>query len=258
MRLVIIHGNLLPRRRQVLMVLVCVCVLVAASLFRGSLSRERPLEAVTIETKESTNYVEPKDTEKAAANAGSLLETDGKETSTETKTTRSSELNKNSEPKGAAGSCLQTLFNATYPSLIRQLASNPEDYGVRTIRGVDNNKLIRGLTADFFRRRRMVLLGDSTLYYMTKWLDMLLLLPESTGDFSYKALSEANSVVISHPGNAKINAMVPRKIIHDDGTHIEWIGLAGPTTGPKLTTALRNMFQETKKLKPEIIVANMG
>ena len=88
-------------------------------------------------------------------------------------------------------SCLHRLFNATYPTLTQQLAAHPDENGVKPLRLAPTNNspegevlFFPGLQANFFRGRRMALLGDSTLYYMTKWLDMLLLMDSHTSDFN--------------------------------------------------------------------------
>jgi len=181
-------------------------------------------------------------------------------------------------PSPRKRSCLQRLFNATYPALNQQLAAHPDENGVKPLRLVPTNNsaegevlFLPGLQANFFRGRRMVLLGDSTLFYMTKWLDVLLLMDTNTSGFSHTndinqpptiTLSQANALVESHPANKQVDVAGftrPRKIIKpEDGTHIEWIGMAGLTEEPALTNAIRSMFEQSKLIQPEIIVFNFG
>jgi hypothetical protein len=117
-------------------------------------------------------------------------------------------------------------------------------------------------------------MGDSTLFYMTKHLYVMLLdkdpaYKQSTiiprrqdPGFSNMTLSEGKKYVEANAPNLGVSlgcCQPPRPIDirQEDGTYIEWMGMSGPAEG-RTKEKLDSMFARAEKVQPEVIVTNMG
>lgn len=172
-------------------------------------------------------------------------------------------------------SCSDRVSNQTLPWLIQELSKNPEA-GLRPLIGetlpvVTMPGLDEDLLSAAFRGRRIALVGDSTLFYLTKWLDVLLLRHNHTTSPSSPADARLDAMSLS-AANAHIRRKavasgkmlddhdIPGAIVDASGhTHIQWIGAAGPVAGSPAERLFRNVWAKMEySIRPEVIVANMG
>ena len=152
---------------------------------------------------------------------------------------------------------------------------------------------MRGLDMKIFRGKRIAMMGDSTLYYPTKWLYPMIKKfndEEDVDNYENMTLGKASAFVHDRAvkfGVAPIDTGAPPKPIKTlDGTvsgynfiftnssykyeikiiiqltfpfqWIEWMGVAGPTPAPVLEGKISAMFSQAGRMKPHVIIANMG
>ena len=164
--------------------------------------------------------------------------------------------------------CLQDVTFTELPALLSKLNEDPESNALNEVKTNTTTTTInhKGLDMTVFRGKRVALMGDSTLYYLTKWMYPLL---TSLGDevalpsYENQTLKDAASLVYKrtaklgagHPAAAE----KPPQVIKDsnDGTWVRWMGFAGPGQHD-FETKLDSMFKTAKEMKPDIIIANMG
>jgi len=120
-----------------------------------------------------------------------------------------------------------------------------------------------GLHLDSFRHKRTAFLGDSTIFYMAKWLVSMLRHEESSlakgmGSIPYHTMKneQGNSVVQNNKHIMLKGTSVPPPFRKDD-TWFEWYGMSGNSHG--LTEVLLDkMFLKSEAMKPQVVVANMA
>mmetsp|Transcript_25843 Transcript_25843/g.55610 ORF Transcript_25843/g.55610 Transcript_25843/m.55610 type:complete len:294 (+) Transcript_25843:3-884(+) len=103
-------------------------------------------------------------------------------------------------------------------------------------------------------------MGDSTLYYPSKYLYALLMKLENEGvddpEYEKMTLSEASALVLQRANTFHLFARGdqggPRPIKIPDGTWIEWMSLE------YISKSVEGMFVTAEEMNPDIVVANMG
>jgi hypothetical protein len=181
-----------------------------------------------------------------------------------------------------------TDLQTSLPLLVAALRDDPEKNALRPLTLHLNSTLpplafhFPGLSEQLlsraFQGRRIALIGDSTLYYLIKWLFALMVdnntnnsdIRNKTGMFTnldLLNLTNGNTLVRKSSLNCRGNCVVlddhsskaKSKPIIDTkhGTHIEWMGGA---TGPKPNTEvlLRKAWERANVYQPEIVIVNMG
>lgn len=145
-------------------------------------------------------------------------------------------------------------------ALTHVLQSSPQQFALNPVRteqycfpGLDDNML-----ANVFQGRKTVLVGDSTLYYATKWLHAIMhrLDQGSLGIPKNTTLSQANRII--DPTNALMNLHAqqnPSPYITSD-THIEWLGFVG--SAGALSCEFNQIWERVALIRPSIMVVNMG
>jgi hypothetical protein len=132
---------------------------------------------------------------------------------------------------------------------------NTDDRASFSFSGLDE-ELLRKV----FRGRRIAFVGDSTLFYMTKWLKRILDTEEDLSSLSSLNLTEANDLVNpislnpTRDKNLGFGDGDPLPISDSNGTSIIWTGHAGRSPG----CDFKKSWNEVEKLRPEVIVANFG
>mmetsp|Transcript_43470 Transcript_43470/g.74186 ORF Transcript_43470/g.74186 Transcript_43470/m.74186 type:complete len:398 (+) Transcript_43470:97-1290(+) len=164
--------------------------------------------------------------------------------------------------------CLQDVTYTELPALISKLNEDPESNALRQVKTNTTTTINhKGLDMAVFRGKRVALMGDSTLYYLAKWMYPLL---TSLGDeaalpsYENQTLKDAASLVYER--TAKLGAQhpaekfTPPRVIKDsnDGTWVQWMGFSGPARDNDMDAKLNSMFETAKQMTPDIIIANMG
>jgi len=164
--------------------------------------------------------------------------------------------------------CLQDVTYTELPALISKLNEDPESNALNKVKTNTTTTINhKGLDMAVFRGKRVALMGDSTLYYLAKWMYPLL---TSLGDeaalpsYENQTLKDAASLVYKrtaklgtdHPAG-KNPPQVIKDSNDDDGTWVQWMGFSGPGQHD-FETKLDSMFETAKEMKPDIIIANMG
>lgn len=163
--------------------------------------------------------------------------------------------------------CLRNVMYEILPNLISTIRQDLEVNALRPLLLDKGNHFAKGLDPNFFCGKRIAMMGDSTLYYPTKWLHPLVTKFENETHYpKYEnmTLTNAASLVqqrgVSLEWGPLLSAVKPppRPIITDDGTWIEWMGAAGPRLDYKYVSYVEEMFYKAENMKPQIIVANFA
>lgn len=157
--------------------------------------------------------------------------------------------------------CMHHVESKRLPTLITKISENPEVNGIIPhLSGTMEH--MKGLDLSVFRGKRIAVMGDSTLFYLVKWLYALVMKLKNEGadepKYEEMRLSEASALVLQRLTEFGIvgrGAPPPIKI--SDGTWVEWMGMAGPNSS-MLKKKMRTMFVRAKRMNPDIVVANMG
>jgi hypothetical protein len=165
-------------------------------------------------------------------------------------------------------SCSQNAFHSL-SYLIRKINEDPTNNAMVPLDVVTvasdntaNDKTEKhsfpGLHLDSFRNKRIALLGDSTLFYMAKYLVSMLLHEERAGEsaFHEMKLGEANQLVLSNK-QFKLKGTDSPPPYKKENTWFQWFGMQGNSHG-RTEQLIDAMFAEAEKMKPEVVVANMG
>ncbi|KAL7532932.1 hypothetical protein ACHAXR_008082 [Thalassiosira sp. AJA248-18] len=119
-----------------------------------------------------------------------------------------------------------------------------------------------GLHLDSFKHKRIALLGDSTLFYMAKYLSSMLRheenVPEGSVEYYNMNMDEANNFVQANKqfdldgghGDAPPH-------MRGDGTWLQWWGQKGSGKG-RTEKMMNTMFKKAEAMRPEVVVANFG
>jgi hypothetical protein len=132
---------------------------------------------------------------------------------------------------------------------------NTDDSASFSFSGLDE-ELLRKV----FRGRRIAFVGDSTLFYMTKWLKRILDTEEDLTSLSSLNLTEANDLVNpisvnpTRDKNLGFGDGNPPPIRDSNGTSIIWTGHAGRSAA----CSFKKSWNEVKRLRPEVLVVNFG
>lgn len=163
--------------------------------------------------------------------------------------------------------CIHNMTTRRMPELISFITQNPNINGLKPTCIPSTNyheeECIQGLNPDIFRRKRIAFMGDSTLFYPTKYLHMLLNITDKqrvTPSWENMTLEEGQDYVKQSAAESGIPPWPlapPEFKKEDEGTFIEWMGTKGPNQG-KTEEMLKSMFLRAEQINPEIIVANMG
>lgn len=160
--------------------------------------------------------------------------------------------------------CLHVM-HTELPTLISTLKEDLDGNGLRPI--TQQGMVHKGLNMSVLRGKRLLLIGDSTTYYITKYIYLLMkkkgnstILPSH--EYTNLTLEDAAKLIterlyklkISHPSNSFHG---PHEIKDIDGTWIKWIGFAGPGMH-NYSEKLDFMFSNAEEMKPDIIIANMA
>ena len=156
-------------------------------------------------------------------------------------------------------------LNESIPLLTLELRDNAEKAALRPWSTMAANKsfsfppLDNDLLMNVFRRRRVVFLGDSTLYYMTKWLKVLLekTSPATLNTLASMNMTKANSLVNPKRDNHLGFPGDPPPIIDSEGTHIAWRGYSGGNSNESCSFQ-KYWVEMSTTIRPEILVVNFG
>ena len=131
--------------------------------------------------------------------------------------------------------CLHVM-HTELPTLISTLKEDLDGNGLRPI--TQQGIVHKGLNMSVLSGKRLLLIGDSTTYYMTKYIYLLMkkmgnstILPSreyinlTLGDAAKLITERLYKLKISHPSNG---SPPPHEIKDVDGTWIKWIGFSGP------------------------------
>jgi len=114
-----------------------------------------------------------------------------------------------------------------------------------------------GLELSSFYGKRIALFGDSTLYLPTKYLVSMLRHQDKVGskvNYGNFTLGEANAFVLA---NLEDTSDVPAYKTGHGRTWIQWWGMGGHTHG-RTGELMDAMFEDSKSMRPEVVVANMA
>lgn len=165
--------------------------------------------------------------------------------------------------------CMQHMESNRLPNLITKLTQDPEANALVPLELDLSNPdagdhIMKGLDLNVFRGKKIAIIGDSTLRYLSKWLYALLTeLENEGGDPKYDemALSEARAVVLDRAEKLdyllEVHMEGPRSVKAPDGTWIEWTGIAGHNAHI-LWRVTEQMFVNAGEMNPDIVIANMG
>jgi len=163
--------------------------------------------------------------------------------------------------------CLNHMTHERLPGLAAKISQNPEANGmIPHIISLNSGDVeyVKGLDLNVFRGKRIAMVGDSTLFYPTKWLYPMIKKFDDEGvdDPKYEnmTLSNASSLVKERAAKFRVQTVgyqTPLPIKTLDGTWIEWMGMSGPNPG-NLEEKINTMLSKAEEMQPHIIVANMG
>lgn len=158
--------------------------------------------------------------------------------------------------------------------LLEALRLDPERNAVRPVGSFPG---LNQKSLSILRGKRVALVGDSTLWYFTKWLDVLL---NEERYFKWQVdldnmnLATAQDLVLlsaihacqhetfwnsSQSCTIPTDGMTnPTPIRLRDGTHIQWAGMAGFNDHLRTENLLHAMWKDVKSIRPQVVVANMG
>lgn len=181
---------------------------------------------------------------------------------------------------GGSVSCSQRTHRALLPRLVARMNEDPRANALVPLdvplgddpRSGNATTSMPGLHLASFRGRRIAFLGDSTLFYMAKWLVSMLRHEDVADDVAGEKdrdaghhklyhtmnLGQANAFVRNHKQLVLDGTEYPppyRKV--DEGTWFQFWGMAGNSHG-RTEELLNAMFQDAEAMKPQIIVANMA
>ncbi|CAB9519951.1 Cyclin-Dependent Kinase [Seminavis robusta] len=117
------------------------------------------------------------------------------------------------------------------------------------------------------RGKRMVLLGDSTLFYLTRWMQTLL---QNTTQQSPRVVDHLLLGMDMTKGNYAVNPDMDvqlgwdnstlAKVQLQDGTHIQWLGHRGGSDPQEEDQVCQfdGIFRQIRQIQPDILVANFG
>lgn len=118
-----------------------------------------------------------------------------------------------------------------------------------------------GFNLDFFKNKRIALLGDSTLFYMGKFLVSMLQHQNKLGkpvEYHKMTMQQANSFVQKNKQfRLKGTAAPPPYRIDNGRTWFAWWGMQGNAHG-RTEELIDRMFASAETMKPEVVVVNMG
>ena len=125
----------------------------------------------------------------------------------------------------------------------------------------DAGMTMPGLDLSSFHGKRIALLGDSTLYWPAKYLVSMLRHQDRVGsqtNYSNFTLEQANAFVFANK-QFRLEGTVnnPRYKKGEDNTWIQWWGMRGNAHG-RTEVLMDAMFEESKSMRPEVVVANMA
>ena len=118
-----------------------------------------------------------------------------------------------------------------------------------------------GLHLDFFKNKRVALLGDSTMFYLGKFLVSMLLHQDKVGEpveYHKMNMQQANGVVQKNKQFILKGTAAPPPYRADNGrTWFAWWGMQGNAHG-RTEELIDRMFASADTMKPEVVVVNMA
>jgi len=173
------------------------------------------------------------------------------------------------QPLAIYKECIRHTTHELLPAIIAKINEDPEDNGLKPFILSSQDKRtndVKGLDLNIVRGKRIAILGDSTLFYLTQWLYSMMthLKDEENGQPKYDEmpLSEASTVVQERADMLGVqlpdNRQESLPITDYDGTLIQWTGMKGLTRAESLEGKISRMFETARQMNPRVIVANMG
>mmetsp|Transcript_15111 Transcript_15111/g.32800 ORF Transcript_15111/g.32800 Transcript_15111/m.32800 type:complete len:220 (-) Transcript_15111:3189-3848(-) len=164
-------------------------------------------------------------------------------------------------------SCSQNV-NATLTRLIAKMNEDPNGNAmipleilINSTNSIHNYTTmnIPGLNLNTFHHRRIAFLGDSTLFYMAKYLvSMLHHDGKKIGGYSYDKMTmgQADQFAIQNKQIPLKGTDLPPPFKRPD-TWIQWWGMTGNSHG-RTEEMIEQMFVDAEGMGPDVIVVNMA
>jgi len=138
---------------------------------------------------------------------------------------------------------------------------NNDDDKNSTINDANNMRKAPGLHLSSFHGKRIALLGDSTLFYIAKYLGSMLVHQNANAgkevEYHKMNMGQANSFVLANKQFMLKGTASPPPFKKDDNTWFQWYGMSG-NAHTRTEELIDAMFRDAEKMRPEVVVANMA